>query len=88
MSRTAAVAFPLTLVAAWYLHVVNRAGNGPGMRWDRVAGNASFTATLTGVAYVVFVLAALTVPRTSRERRARSDDARAATLLACPLVAG
>jgi hypothetical protein len=34
MSRMAAVGFPLTLFAAWYLHVVHRAGNGPGMRPD------------------------------------------------------
>jgi hypothetical protein len=61
MPRTTAIALPLTLFLAWYVHVVNRAGNGPGLQWSRIPGDAAFTAAITGVVYVAFVLVALTV---------------------------
>ncbi|MBL0171029.1 MAG: hypothetical protein IPP90_09910 [Gemmatimonadaceae bacterium] len=67
--KTPAFALPVTLVVAWYLHVVNRAGNGPGFQWHRVPGNASFTALLTGVLYLVFVVVAVVVAYVTHVRR-------------------
>ena len=61
MPRTTAIVFPLTLCLAWYVHVVNRAGNGPGFQWARLPNNTFFTLTITGVFHVVFVLVALAV---------------------------
>lgn len=61
MNRTAAVAFPITLLLAWAFYVITRGGNGPGLKWDRVPNNVSFSAGMTGVAYVIFMIIALTV---------------------------
>ena len=61
MPRTAAIAFPFVLALAWYVHVTNRAGDGPGLQWGRIPQNVSYTAALTGTAYALFVLVALIV---------------------------
>src|SRR5215212_9007795 len=68
MPWTTAVALPLTLFLAWYVHVVNRAGNGPGLQWNRIPGDAAFSAAITGVVYVAFVLVALAVLYVTRIR--------------------
>ena len=61
MPRAAAVGFALALCVAWYVHVVNRAGNGPGLQWSRIPIDGRMTATVTAVLYgaavLVFLLA-------------------------------
>jgi hypothetical protein len=59
---------PFVFALAWYVHVVNRAGDGPGLQWGRIPQNASNTAALTGAVYAVFVLVALLVLYFTRVR--------------------
>lgn len=68
MSRIAAVALPFTLFLAWCTYVVTRAGDGPGLKWERVSNNVSYAATITGVAYLLFVLAVCVVLYLQRAR--------------------
>lgn len=60
MNKTAVIAFPVTVLLAWILYVVTRTGNGPGLKWNMVANNLSFTFSMVGVLYVLFVLITLT----------------------------
>ncbi len=63
-----ALAFPATLFFAWVVHVILRAGNGPGLQWSRIPDNATVTAAITGVPYLAFVLVALLVLYVTRVR--------------------
>lgn len=56
MNKTAAIVFPITLFLAWMTYVVTRTGSGPGLKWDRVPDHLSFTFTMVGVAYLIFVV--------------------------------
>lgn len=61
LTRTAAIALPITAFLAWWMYVVTRAGSGPGLKWDRVPNHVYFTISIVGTVYVVFVLVALAV---------------------------
>ena len=58
MTRTAAIAFPITVFLAWVMYVIDRTGNGPGLKWHMVPNTVTFAATMVGVAYLVFAVIA------------------------------
>ena len=55
MTRTAIILFAITLFVTWYVHVVNRAGNGEGFRPDRLGSDVAFTATVSGALFLLIV---------------------------------
>lgn len=68
MTRTAAIVFPITLFAVWWMYVVGRAGNGPGFRPERVTDHVYFVVAITGTLYLIFVAIALIVLYFTRVR--------------------
>ena len=58
MTHTAAIAFPITVFLAWVMYVIDRTGNGPGLKWHMVPNTVKFAATMVGVAYLVFAVIA------------------------------
>lgn len=68
MTRTAAIALPITAFLAWWMYVVTRAGSGPGLKWDRVPNHVSFAISIVGSLYLVFVIVALSVLYFTRVR--------------------
>ncbi|MEO7997537.1 MAG: hypothetical protein ABI852_08835, partial [Gemmatimonadaceae bacterium] len=61
LPRTAAIALPITAFLAWWLYVVTRAGNGQGLKWDKVPQNVNFAVSIVGTLYLIFVIIALIV---------------------------
>lgn len=61
LTRTAAIALPITAFLAWWMYVVTRAGSGPGLKWDRVTDHVYFAVSIVGSLYLVFVIVALSV---------------------------
>ncbi|MDB4884364.1 MAG: hypothetical protein JWL95_3130 [Gemmatimonadetes bacterium] len=58
MIRTAIALFAITLFVSWYVHVVNRTGNGT-FRAARFSSDVAFSATVTGAVFVLLVTWAL-----------------------------
>lgn len=68
LTRTAAIALPITAFLAWWLYVVTRSGNGQGLKWEKVPHDVNFVISIAGTLYLIFTIIALAVLYFTRAR--------------------
>jgi hypothetical protein len=57
--RTAIILSSITLFVTWYVHTVNRASKGSGLRWEELPGNLAYAGVAAGGLFVLLVSWAL-----------------------------